>query len=47
MKVINYLCETRQNKWMEQIPKGLITSYRYLYQCVTGLGSVDANVIER
>eukprot|EP01042_Synura_sphagnicola_P002068 gene2068-2465_t len=32
---------------MEQIPKGLITSYRYLYQCVTGLGSVDANVIER
>ena len=33
--------------WMSMIPIGLVSSYRYLYDCVKGLGCEDADIIER
>ena len=43
--VLNALCQP--NEWTDNIPKGLKLSYMYLYQCVSGLGAEDAQVIER
>lgn len=33
--------------WIDAIPSGLLMSYTYLYQCVRGIGSEDAPIIER
>jgi hypothetical protein len=33
--------------WIDKIPPGLVMSYSYLYQCVRGVGSSDAQIIER
>ena len=34
-------------RWMDMIPKGLVSSYMYLYHCVKGLGCEDGEIIEK
>ena len=43
--VLEELCGN--HGWIDKIPPGLVMSYSYLYQCVRGVGSSDAQIIER
>lgn len=46
--VVNTLAGGQKARgWMSMIPIGLVSSYRYLYDCVKGLGCEDADIIER
>lgn len=45
LKALNTLCSNVN--WMDLLPKGLVSSYSYLYHCVKGLGCEDAEAIEK
>lgn len=45
LSILNILCTNED--WMDLIPKGLVSSYLYLYHSVRGLGCEDAESIEK